>query len=91
MERSWSVYLLRCSDGTLYCGCTNNVDRRIKKHNSGIGAKYTRSRVPVFLECNVGGFTHGEALRLEAMVKRIPRCKKVSFLVEKVDRIVKKP
>ena len=43
------VYLLRCSDGTLYTGCTNNLDRRLAAHNAGKGAKYTRSRRPVAL------------------------------------------
>ena len=41
------VYLLRCSDGTLYTGCTNNLDRRLAAHNAGKGTKYTRSRRPV--------------------------------------------
>ena len=43
------VYLLRCSDGTLYTGCTNNLDRRLAAHNAGKGTKYTRSRRPVAL------------------------------------------
>ena len=43
------VYLLRCADGTLYTGCTNDLDRRLVAHNAGKGAKYTRSRRPVVL------------------------------------------
>ena len=43
------VYLLRCSDGTLYCGWTTDLDKRLQAHNSGKGAKYTRSRLPVEL------------------------------------------
>ena len=43
------VYLLRCADGTLYTGCTNDLDRRLAAHNAGKGAKYTRSRRPVVL------------------------------------------
>ena len=43
------VYLLRCADGTLYTGCTNDLDRRLAAHNAGKGAKFTRSRRPVVL------------------------------------------
>ena len=43
------AYILRCADGTLYCGWTNNLEERLKKHNSGLGSKYTRSRLPVEL------------------------------------------
>ena len=43
------TYILRCADGTYYCGWTNNLDRRLKAHNEGKGAKYTRSRRPVAL------------------------------------------
>ena len=46
---SWTVYLLKCADGTLYCGCTNNLTKRLAAHNRGQGAKYTRSRLPVAL------------------------------------------
>jgi putative endonuclease len=44
----WYVYILRCSDGSFYTGCTTNIDRRIKKHNSH-KIQYTRTRTPVFL------------------------------------------
>ena len=43
----WTVYILRCGDGTLYTGCTNDLPRRLAAHRSGRGAKYTRSRLPV--------------------------------------------
>ena len=43
------VYILRCGDGTLYTGCTNDLDRRLRAHQAGRGAKYTRSRLPVEL------------------------------------------
>ena len=46
---SWWVYLLRCGDGTLYTGITDDLDRRLAAHNAGRGAKYTRSRRPVTL------------------------------------------
>ena len=43
------TYLVECADGTLYCGWTNDIDKRMKAHNEGKGAKYTRSRLPVRL------------------------------------------
>ncbi|MDH4129664.1 MAG: GIY-YIG nuclease family protein, partial [Spirochaetota bacterium] len=43
----WYVYLLECSDGSLYCGCTNDIKRRVEEHSNGNGSKYTRSRLPV--------------------------------------------
>ena len=50
---SWFVYILRCSDNSLYCGITTDLDRRIEAHNSGTGARYTRSRLPVQLVWHV--------------------------------------
>ena len=46
---NWVCYLLRCADGTLYCGITNDLDKRLAAHNAGGGAKYTRTRTPVEL------------------------------------------
>ena len=46
---SWYVYMLRCGDDTLYTGCTNDMTRRLAAHQKGVGAKYTRSRLPVEL------------------------------------------
>ena len=45
----WTVYILRCGDGSLYTGCTNDLSRRLAAHRKGKGAKYTRSRLPVAL------------------------------------------
>lgn len=80
VKNIWFVYLLRCSDGTYYTGCTNNLDRRVRAHNSGCGAKYTRGRRPVEVLAFKGGFTHSEALRLEYRVKGLDRKHKVLFL-----------
>ena len=73
---NWSVYLLQCSDLTYYCGSTNNLDKRIIKHNTGKGAKYTRARLPVTLLTYVGGLTKSQALILEAKVKKQKRSEK---------------
>jgi len=76
----WGVYIVECSDGTLYTGVTNRLEYRLAAHNAGKGAKYTRGRTPVRLVCWAGGMTKGDALRLERKVKRQPRERKVDFL-----------
>ncbi|QJB57998.1 GIY-YIG nuclease family protein [Pseudodesulfovibrio sp. zrk46] len=78
---NWFVYLLRCADDTLYCGITTDVDRRILQHNAGTGAKYTRPRRPVTLEALTEVDTKGDALRVEILVKKQPRKRKISYLV----------
>jgi len=78
-EKNWSVYLLECSDGTYYTGCTNNVDKRLKAHNSGMGAKYTKVRRPVVIIGSIGGFTHGDALREEHRIKKMSRRNKIGL------------
>ena len=76
----WTVYLLECVDGTLYCGITKDLDRRVKCHNDGQGARYTRSRLPVRVVASKAVTGHGEALRLEYAIKQLPRSKKVQTL-----------
>lgn len=49
VKKRWSVYMVRCADGSLYTGISNDVAKRVKSHNSGKGAKYTRTRIPVWL------------------------------------------
>jgi putative endonuclease len=78
----WSVYLVLCHDGTLYCGVSNDVGKRIAKHNSGRGAKYTATRRPVSLLVERTGFTKSDALKLEYAVKQRPRSEKVRYLSE---------
>ncbi len=68
----WAVYLLRCSDNSLYCGITNNIDKRVIDHNSGQGAKYTRSRRPVVLVGTSRLMTKSDALQLEYRIKKLP-------------------
>ena len=75
-DSDWSVYLLRCADGTLYTGITNNVDARLLKHNAGRGAAYTRTRRPVELLYREDSMTRSQALVREAQIKRLPRDRK---------------
>jgi putative endonuclease len=73
---TWFVYLVRCSDGTLYCGITTEINRRIAEHNSGKGAKYTRSRAPVTLVYLEESPTRSSASKREAAIKKMSRSKK---------------
>ena len=79
----WLVYLLECADGTLYCGVTNNMDRRLNQHNGQVpgGARYTRGRRPVLLLANRACGDKSEALRLEKAVKSRPKTHKLQFLL----------
>lgn len=76
----WTVYLVRCGDGTLYCGITNDLAARLAAHQAGRGAKYTRGRGPleVIYERRVRG--KPRALRLEAQIKRLPRARKLALV-----------
>ena len=74
---NWSVYILLCSDGSLYTGCTTDVMRRFGQHSRGKGAKYTKSRLPVKLMYSTEGFTHSTALKEEYRIKQLKRAEKV--------------
>ena len=74
---AWSVYLLRCGDGTLYCGVTNDVERRLEAHRAGRGARYTRGRGPLELVHLEKARGRGDALKREAAWKRLPRAEKL--------------
>ena len=74
------VYLLRCADGSLYCGWTTRLDKRVEAHNSGRGAKYTRSRLPVELVWFEAYEDRHEALSREWHIKRMSRTEKEKLI-----------
>lgn len=74
------VYLLRCGDGTLYAGFTNDLARRLAAHNAGKGAKYTRGRRPVELVYWESFSNKSSALRREYAIKRLPRGQKLALI-----------
>jgi putative endonuclease len=82
----WIIYILRCADGSLYTGATNNLERRVKRHAQGAGAAYTRSRLPVALVFCEPAKTKGAALRREAAIKRLSRAQKLRFIVSVLKR-----
>ncbi len=79
------VYLLICSDDTLYCGYTNDLEKRINAHNSGRGAKYTKSRLPVRLVHSESFQTKSEALVRECAIKRMKRSEKLALFKNEKD------
>ena len=82
-DKKWVVYLVRCSDKSLYCGISNDLKNRLIEHNSGKGARYTRSRRPVELVGIGPQMTKSEALKLEYRIKQLPADKKIAALTGK--------
>ena len=76
VQRCW-VYIIHCSDGSLYTGATANVERRILRHSAGRASKYTRSRLPVTLVYLEEAASKGQALRRESAIKKLSRAQKL--------------
>jgi putative endonuclease len=75
----WTVYLVRCSDDTLYCGITNDLAARLAAHDAGKGAKYTRGRGPLRLVAQQRTRDKRVALRIEHAVKKLDRRRKLTL------------
>lgn len=76
----WYVYMLRCGDGSLYTGYTNDIPRRLALHQNGRGAKYTRSHPPVALVYQEELPDKSAALRRESALKRLTRSQKLALI-----------
>lgn len=74
------TYIVRCKDETLYCGWTNNLEKRIASHNQGTGAKYTRNRRPVELVYYEAFDTKETAMRREYEIKQMSRNQKIALI-----------
>ena len=77
------TYILRCSDGTYYCGWTNDLENRVKTHNAGKGSKYTKVRLPVELVYYEEFETKEEAMSREWHIKRLTRAQKEELIKSK--------
>ena len=77
---SWFVYILRCGDGTLYTGVTDDVQRRLATHRAGKGAKYTRGRGPLELVYTQEQPDKSAALRREVQIKKLTRPQKEQLI-----------
>ncbi|MCH4008074.1 GIY-YIG nuclease family protein [Companilactobacillus sp.] len=80
-DDSYFVYILLCADGTFYTGTSNDVKKRVKTHNSGKGAKYTKTRRPVKLLYTEKLADKSAALKREAAIKKLTRPKKEELLI----------
>ena len=83
-RKEWSIYILRCRDGSFYTGIAKDVQARIKQHSEGRGATYTRTRLPVELLYQEVGLTHSKALIREARIKAMPRSKKEKIIFDEL-------
>jgi putative endonuclease len=79
-KNSWVCYLLQCADNTIYCGITNDLDKRLAAHNAGEGAKYTRGRTPLQLVYAEPCADKSTALKRELQIKRMSRSEKLALL-----------
>ena len=76
------AYLVRCSDDSLYAGWTNDIEKRLKSHNAGTGAKYTRARLPVTLAYLETFDTKSDAMKREAALKKLTHQQKEQLVLE---------
>jgi putative endonuclease len=79
-KNTWSVYILECSDGSMYTGITNDIDRRLNAHREGTASKYTRSRLPVKIVFSVKAGSKSRALKTEHRVKELSRSEKLELI-----------
>ena len=79
----WYVYVLQCSDGSLYCGITTDVIRRLEEHQSGKGAKYTRSRLPLEIVVSWEEENRSTATKSEIAFKKLSKKKKWQWIEDK--------
>jgi len=79
-ENKWIVYILECADNTLYTGITNNISTRIKAHNSGNGAKYTKGRTPVNIAYTEECTDRSHASKREKEIKLLNRNSKLELI-----------
>ena len=82
MEKNWILYILKCGDGTLYTGITDDLDRRLAVHRTGKGAKYTRGRGPLEVVYREECESHSQALRREMQIKSLTKAQKLKLISE---------
>ena len=75
----WTIYILQCADGSFYTGITNNLEKRLKAHHDGTGAKYTRGRGPLTVVHTETRAAKGTALKREIAIKSLSRAEKLAL------------
>jgi len=81
---AWYLYWIRCGDGTIYTGISNDVPRRLAEHRGGKGARYLRGRGPLVLERKMCVGSRSHALKVEYWVKRMPKARKEKLIAGKI-------
>ena len=81
-QKNWLIYILQCKDGILYCGITNNIEKRLKQHKGEImgGAKYTRSHWPCKLVYEEKSLGRSDASKREAIIKKMSKAEKQTLI-----------
>ena len=81
-QKNWLIYILECGDGSLYCGITNNLEKRLKQHKGEIkgGAKYTRSHWPCKLVYEEKSASRSKALQREVIIKKMSKVEKQTLI-----------
>ena len=82
--KPWYLYLVRCGDGTIYTGISNDVSRRLAEHRGGKGARYLRGRGPLTLARQIRIGAKNDALKMEWRVKALPRARKERLIAGKI-------
>jgi len=86
---NWQVYIILCSDNSLYTGITTDIERRFRQHVEGRGAKYFRGRQPLQVVYLEGGHTRSSAAKREVQIKSIPRSEKILLLAAASNQILR--
>lgn len=86
-NNDYLVYILECSDGSLYTGITNNIKKRLQMHTSGKASKFTRTRLPIKLVYTEGDYSKSTALSRELAIKKLAKTQKLAL----INAVVKNP
>ena len=86
---TYKVYMVECSDGSIYTGITTNVDRRMEQHSKGIGSKYVRARLPISLLWSSDEMDLSSALKMEHLIKSWSKQKKWKWIRERNNEIIR--
>ncbi len=79
-DSNWIWYVLRCADGSLYCGITNDLERRVEEHNLGTGSRYVRSRRPATVVFREPAADRSAASKKEAAFKKLSKARKEALI-----------
>ena len=88
VDKNHCCYIVICGDNTLYCGYSNDVEKRVDNHNKGVGAKYTKTRLPVKLVYSECFDTKSDAMKREYQIKQLTRQQKLNLIKKYENRSI---